>query len=40
MYEAFLKRDLPNDVRDVFEALKSASGKHLEAFERLVRREA
>ena len=40
MYEKFLQRDLPDDVRDVFEALKSASEKHLEAFERLVRRES
>ena len=34
MYEAFLKQDLSDDVRRVFEALKDASVKHLNAFER------
>jgi len=37
MYERFLKEDLPADVRLVFENLKSASEKHLAAFERGVR---
>lgn len=34
MYESFLKEDLPDDVRIVFENLKAASEKHLAAFER------
>ncbi len=35
MYEAFLKQEgLPEDVRDVFEALKRASENHLQAFQR------
>lgn len=34
MYERFLEEDVPDDVRIVFEALKSASQNHLEAFER------
>lgn len=34
MYETFLKQDLPDDVRAVFTALKSASENHLSAFER------
>ncbi len=32
MYESFLKRELPADVRDVFERLKQASENHLRAF--------
>jgi hypothetical protein len=32
MYETFLKKSLPEDVRDVFERLKNASGNHLQAF--------
>lgn len=34
MYESFLEEDLPDDVKIVFERLKSASEKHLSAFER------
>lgn len=34
MYDHFLKEDLPEDVRTVFEALQAASEKHLAAFER------
>jgi hypothetical protein len=34
MYENFLSQDLPEDVRFVFEALKTASQKHLSAFSR------
>lgn len=35
MYEKFLSQDnLPEDVKDVFEALKNASENHLKAFER------
>lgn len=34
MYEAFLKENLPDDVRDVFENLREGSVKHLAAFER------
>ena len=34
MYDAFLSQTLPDDVRDVFEALRAASAKHLTAFER------
>lgn len=35
MYDAFLTQsDLPQDVRDVFEALKNASDNHLAAFTR------
>jgi len=33
MYERFLTRELPADVRDVFERLKAASENHLRAFE-------
>lgn len=33
MYESFLERDLPEDVRDVFERLMRASENHLRAFE-------
>ena len=33
MYESFLSRDIPDDVRSVFERLKSASENHLRAFE-------
>jgi hypothetical protein len=32
MYESFLKQDLPQDVRDVFEDLMAASEKHLQSF--------
>lgn len=32
MYELFLTKELPDDVRTVFEALRSASNNHLEAF--------
>jgi hypothetical protein len=32
MYETFLNKSLPDDVRDVFERLKNASGNHLQAF--------
>ena len=32
MYEVFLERELPADVRDVFEQLKRASENHLRAF--------
>jgi hypothetical protein len=32
MYESFLRQDLPADVRDLFERLKSASENHLQAF--------
>ncbi len=34
MYERFLKEDLPEDVRNIFEKLLRASEKHLKAFER------
>lgn len=33
MYERFLKLDLPDDIRAVFEALKRSSENHLRAFE-------
>jgi rubrerythrin len=33
MYNLFLEQDLPDDVRDVFVALRDASVKHLAAFE-------
>ena len=39
MYELFLKQDLPDDVRIVFERLKSASENHLRSFERQVDRK-
>ena len=32
MYESFLKTDLPEDVRDLFERLQQASENHLRAF--------
>lgn len=32
MYESFLREDLPDDVRDLFEQLKRASENHLRAF--------
>jgi hypothetical protein len=32
MYETFSNASLPEDVRDVFERLKNASGNHLQAF--------
>jgi len=32
MYDAFLKQDLPSDVRTVFESLRDASENHLTAF--------
>ena len=34
MYESFLKEELPEDVKDVFERLMNASNRHLAAFER------
>lgn len=34
MYESFLKQDLPEDVRQVFEELMAASVNHLQAFSR------
>ena len=34
MYDAFLKADLPDDIRDTFVALREASVKHQAAFER------
>ena len=34
MYDDFLKSDLPDDIRDTFEALRDASIKHQTAFER------
>ena len=36
MYENFLKENLPDDIRKVFEALMNASEKHLAAFQRQV----
>jgi len=36
MYESFLKENLPDDVREVFEALMNASEKHLASFQRQV----
>ncbi|MEG0774289.1 DUF2202 domain-containing protein [Clostridium sp.] len=33
MYEKFLKQDIPNDVREIFLGLKSASQEHLKAFQ-------
>jgi hypothetical protein len=38
MYEAFLEQDLPYDVNAIFENLKAASERHLQASERGVRR--
>ena len=38
MYEMFLDRDLPQDVRDVFERLKAGSENHLRSFENNLRR--
>jgi hypothetical protein len=38
MYESFLEEDLPDDVKAAFERLKSASEKHLSAFERFTDR--
>ena len=32
MYELFLEREIPGDVRDIFENLKAASENHLRAF--------
>ncbi len=34
MYESFLSEDLPDDVRSVFESLKTASESHLRAFQK------
>lgn len=34
MYERFLKKDLPADIRDVFNRLLSGSKNHLDAFKR------
>jgi hypothetical protein len=36
MYKSFLKENLPEDVRDIFEKLMNASEKHLAAFQRQV----
>ena len=36
MYESFLKENLPDDVREVFEVLMKSSEKHLVAFQRQV----
>lgn len=36
MYEKFLKEELPDDVRDVFEALMKGSESHLSAFTKQV----
>ena len=38
MYEVFLERELPADVRDVFEQLKRASENHLRAFQNNLRK--
>ena len=38
MYEKFLSKELPEDVRDVFEELKSASENHLRAFKNNLRK--
>jgi hypothetical protein len=38
MYETFLNKSLPDDVRDVFERLKNASGNHLQAFKNALSR--
>jgi rubrerythrin len=38
MYESFLTRDLPADVREVFERLEGASKNHLQAFRRQAQR--
>ena len=40
MYEAFLKEDLPADVKTVFESLKNASENHLSAFNNQLDRSA
>lgn len=34
MYERFLKKDLPDDIRDVFSSLLAGSKNHLDAFKR------
>jgi len=39
MYASFLEQELPEDIRSVFTALKSASENHLVAFERQVSRQ-
>jgi len=38
MYESFLARDLPDDVRETFEKLMNASKNHLRAFRNNLRR--
>ena len=38
MYESFLSRELPADVREVFESLMNASKNHLRAFRNNLRR--
>ena len=38
MYDAFLKKDLPKDVRAVFTRLRDASKNHLAAFNRNLQR--
>ncbi len=34
MYERFLKKDLPEDIRDIFGRLRAASKNHLDAFKK------
>lgn len=38
MYESFLEKDIPLDVREVFQRLKSASENHLRAFQNGLKR--
>ena len=38
MYESFLLEDLPEDIRTVFESLKTASESHLLAFQKNLNR--
>jgi len=38
MYQLFLKQELPDDVRDVFERLMKASQNHLRAFKKALNR--
>ncbi|MDF2950417.1 MAG: uncharacterized protein K0R07_2470, partial [Sedimentibacter sp.] len=38
MYEKFLKEDLPDDVKDVFEKLMNASKRHLSAYQNQIDR--
>ena len=39
LYEAFLKTDIPDDIRDAFEKLMDASENHLQAFTRAYDRQ-